>query len=253
MTGAGTNTYLVGRKTIAVIDPATAAAEHLDAIERAATGPIRWILVTHTHPDHSPGAMELARRTGATIYGMPAPETGRQDRGFRPDVVLRHGERIADPCFTLQAIHTPGHASNHLCYLLEEDGVLFTGDHIMQGSTVMISPPDGDMAAYLRSLELLRDYPLRCLAPGHGTPMTDPAARITALITHRLRRESKVQRHLARLGEATLEVLVAQVYDDVPPALHSLATRSLLAHLEKLRNEGAARLIDDRWQPAGPS
>jgi glyoxylase-like metal-dependent hydrolase (beta-lactamase superfamily II) len=249
MTGPGTNTYLVGRSDIAVIDPACADAAHLDAIERAAPGPIRWVLVTHTHPDHSPGAMDLARRTGARGHGLPPPSTGRQDYDFRPDITPADGERLMGPGFTLRAHHTPGHASNHVCYLLEEEGLLFTGDHIMQGSTVMISPPDGDMAAYLSSLERLREMPLRCLAPGHGEPMFDPQARIAALIAHRLRRERKVQRHLARLGAATLQQLVIPVYDDVPPAMHGLASRSLLAHLEKLRNEGLVRQQGDHWAP----
>ncbi|MCC6202994.1 MAG: MBL fold metallo-hydrolase [Gammaproteobacteria bacterium] len=248
MTGAGTNTYLVGGAAVAVIDPGCADPAHLASIERAAPGPIRWILVTHTHPDHSPGAMELAQRTGATVFGRPAPATGRQDHDFRPDAVLADGDEIVGPDFTLLVLHTPGHASNHLCYLLEPDQLLFTGDHIMQGSTVMISPPDGDMADYLASLRRLRGLPLRCLAPGHGTPMFDPPARIDALITHRLRRERKVQRHLARLGVATLAQLVVPVYDDVPAALHGLAQHSLLAHLEKLRREGLVVREGESWR-----
>ncbi|MDZ7590552.1 MAG: MBL fold metallo-hydrolase [Rubrivivax sp.] len=147
------------------------------------------------------------------------------------------------PDSTLRVIHTPGHASNHLCYLLEEERLLFTGDHVMQGSTVVINPPDGNMAAYLQALHALLDEDLQWLAPGHGFLVAEPQAVLRALIAHRLRREAKVVAALRQAGPARLDALLPQVYDDVPAALHGVARRSLLAHLLKLLGEGAARVV----------
>ncbi|QDX80851.1 hypothetical protein B9N43_06090 [Denitratisoma sp. DHT3] len=241
MTGPGTNTYLVGgNDDITVIDPGPDIDFHVDNIVTRAGGTIRRILVTHTHPDHSPAAARLKARTGAEVLGMAAPAGGYQDRTFQPDRLLRHGERIPVGDATLRVIHTPGHASNHLCYLLEEEGALFTGDHIMQGSTVVISPPDGDMGDYLASLNLLLQEDLRRILPAHGLVIEDPAAAIRGLITHRLQREAKVLGAL-EAGGATLDQLLPRVYDDVPAVLHGQARQSLLAHLQKLAAEGRAR------------
>ena len=168
----------------------------------------------------------------------------------------QHGVRFAagaaEGAATLRVIHTPGHASNHLCYLLEEEKLLFTGDHVMQGSTVVINPPDGDMAAYLSALQLLLQEPLDWLAPGHGFLVAQPHAVLRGLIAHRLKREAKVLQALKTVGEGegALEDLLPQVYDDVPTALHPVAARSLLAHLLKLQAEGAALLQGGRWSAA---
>lgn len=249
MTGPGTNSYLVGSgDQWAVVDPGPASDHHIQSLIGAAPGPIRYILVTHTHQDHSPGATPLKAATGALLLGRTTPHHHWQDRTFAPDRELLHGNRLtvaADT--TLRVIHTPGHASNHLCFLQEEERILFTGDHIIQGSTVVIDPPDGDMAAYIASLESLLHEPLDYLAPGHGTLMPDPRAAIQAIIQHRLRREAKVLAALPRQHPGDLSSLVQRVYDDVPPQLHPLAERSLLAHLLKLEAENRAIRIADSW------
>ena len=156
MTGPGTNTYLFGIAEIAVIDPGPDIGEHIDRIIDTAGAPIRWVLVTHTHPDHSPGAMSLATRSGAELVGRPPPDHGPQDRTFRPARVLDDGDRLETGEFVLEAVHTPGHASNHLCYRHEETNWLVTGDQVIDGSTVVINPPDGDMRDYIESLRRLR-------------------------------------------------------------------------------------------------
>lgn len=250
MTGPGTNSYLLGRPgEWLVIDPGPADQRHLGALLEATSGSIRQILLTHTHEDHSPGAAPLAAATGAPVVGRATAHRHWQDLTFVPDRELRDAERIriADGA-TLRVIHTPGHASNHFCFLLEEEQLLFTGDHIIQGSTVVIDPPDGDMAAYLGSLESLLQENLRKLAPGHGTLIRAPHEAIRDLIQHRLRRERKVLAALAHLqAAADLPVLTRIVYDDVPAALHPLAARSLLAHLLKLEAQSRAQRVGERW------
>ncbi len=243
MTGPGTNSYLVGggpRNEWAVIDPGPAESVHIEAILAAAPGPIRWIFATHTHLDHSPGCALLKARTGATVHGRLADHPEWQDASFAPEVRLAGGERFAlDEGVTLVAVHTPGHASNHLCYRLEEEKTLFTGDHVMQLSTVVINPPDGDMAAYLVSLRALCAEELEWLAPGHGFLMAQPRAAFEKIIAHRLQREAKVLAVLHELGEQADEsALLPRVYDDVPERLHPVALRSLRAHLIKLRAQG---------------
>jgi glyoxylase-like metal-dependent hydrolase (beta-lactamase superfamily II) len=252
MTGPGTNSYLIGAdEDWAVIDPGPADDQHVSALIAAAPGAIRHILVTHTHKDHSPGAATLKAATGATLLGRVTVHPHWQDGTFAPDRELRHDDRLTfGGGVTLRVIHTPGHASNHLCFLLEAQRVLFTGDHIIQGSTVVIDPPDGDMAAYIASLDALLREPLENLAPGHGTLIAEPHSAIAALIQHRLRREAKVLSALPREHPADLATLVRRVYDDVPPQLHSLAERSLLAHLLKLGDEQSARRVGERWMAA---
>jgi len=251
MPGTGTNTYLVGEKRLAVIDPGPMIEEHIRSLLTIAGNRIAWILITHAHPDHSPAAETVRARTGAPVLAYtPAANRGRSRR-YTPDRALAHGERLAGEGFTLQAIHTPGHASDHLCFLLEDEKMLFTGDQIMNGSTVVIAPPDGDMIAYLDSLEELRSYPMAKLAPGHGDTMDDPLSVIDDLIQHRLNREEKVILALRRFGPATVESLVPPVYDDVPDFLHPIARFSLLAHLIKLERECLTAQAESRWRWTG--
>jgi glyoxylase-like metal-dependent hydrolase (beta-lactamase superfamily II)/8-oxo-dGTP pyrophosphatase MutT (NUDIX family) len=254
MTGPGTNTYFVGdpvHNAWTVIDPGPAGEPHLQALLAAAPGPIERILVTHTHVDHSPGAAALAAATGAPVLGRRALHGVGQDASFAPDGELVGGERFElGGGTTLQAVHTPGHASNHLCYLLPEEKMLFTGDHVMQGSTVVINPPDGDMTAYFKALEGLFALDLDWFAPGHGFLVTKPHDVVRALLAHRLAREDKVVVALSVHAPATVDALVPMVYADTPPALHALARRSLLAHLLKLQGEGRAKLEDERWRLA---
>ena len=173
MTGPGTNTYLVGHDPCLVIDPGPDDPVHVERIVKETGGHIDAVLATHTHPDHSPAAKAIAAATGAKVMGKPAPVHGRQDDGFEPSEVLNDGDEVKVGELQLRALHTPGHASNHLCYLLEGTGLLFTGDHLMQGSTVVISPPDGSMGEYLRSLERLKKEPVSRIAPGHGLTIED--------------------------------------------------------------------------------
>lgn len=239
MTGPGTNSYLVGDgDELALIDPGPADASHVDALLRHAGGRIRWVLTTHTHIDHSPAAALIKAQTGAQVLGMPAPPHNNQDSAFLPDAVPEDGMKIRVGNCTLRAVHTPGHASNHVCYLLEEDRILLTGDHIMQGSTVVINPPDGNMQAYLDSLQRVKTLDIDYLAPGHGFLIENPGAVVDRIVAHRMAREEKIRKALAALDEARVEELVALAYDDVPPQRHAMAARSLLAHLEKLQVEG---------------
>ncbi len=254
MTGPGTNTYLVGdpsRSRWTVIDPGPADAQHIQTLMDAAQGAIERICVTHTHVDHSPGAVALAQATGAPVWGRRPAHAQGQDPTFNPQCELEGGERIElGPTTHLQVVHTPGHASNHLCYLLEEEKTLFCGDHVMQGSTVVINPPDGDMRVYLHSLQELLNVELDWLAPGHGFLVAQPHAVVRALIAHRLGRESKVVAGMQELGPASIEGLVSVVYADVPVGLHPVARRSLLAHLLKLQADGRARVDEDIWSLA---
>ena len=251
MTGPGTNTYLVGggpTNEWAAIDPGPALDVHVEAILAAAPGPITRIFATHTHTDHSPATVALKARTGAVVHGLAARHREWQDGTFVPDVTLTGGERIElVPGSTLAAIHTPGHASNHLCYLLEEEKTLFTGDHVMQMSTVVINPPDGDMRAYIDSLRSLLGLELDWLAPGHGFLMAEPRQAMEKVIAHRLGRETKVLAALRELTPATTSTLLERVYADVPARLHPMAMRSLTAHLLKLRDDGVAAEHEGEW------
>jgi glyoxylase-like metal-dependent hydrolase (beta-lactamase superfamily II) len=243
MTGAGTNTYLVGAEELVVIDPGPDNDSHMQAILQTVAGRrLRWILCTHTHVDHAPGASRLRDLTGIPVAAMTAPHTDH-DFQLQPDRILVPEEVIELPGVSLRVVHTPGHASNHVCFLLNDNGMLFTGDHIMQGSTVVIWPPDGNMRAYLDSLHRLLDLEIRTLAPGHGHLIQGPHAEVERLIRHRLRREDKVRQSVLDSGRsgATLETLLPSAYDDVPNVLYQMAARSLQAHLNKLVEDGEIR------------
>jgi glyoxylase-like metal-dependent hydrolase (beta-lactamase superfamily II) len=250
MTGAGTNTYLLGTEEVAVLDPGPALPEHIDAILETAGDRIRWIVCTHTHPDHSPAWAAVAKATGAKVIGASPPDDMFQDASFKPTIELQHDYVLATPEFTLRAVHTPGHVGNHYCFLLEEEGMMFAGDHIMNGSTVVIIPPSGDMKAYIESLQLLLEYPLEFIAPGHGDVMEDPRAVVSWLVNHRLMREQKVIDGLRETGRTPLDELVKVVYDDVDTSLHKMAKLSLSAHLIKLHHENRAlqHPADDTWE-----
>jgi glyoxylase-like metal-dependent hydrolase (beta-lactamase superfamily II) len=247
MTGPGTNSYLVGTGDLAVIDPGPHQPDHLDRLAEAGGGRIRWILVTHTHPDHAPGAAGLAERTGAARLGFASRD------GFVADRTIGDGFELRVPGLSLLAVHTPGHASNHLCYRLDRHDpaaglgadrgpgrVLFSGDHVMEGSTVVISPPDGDMADYLASLRRVGALapPVDAIAPGHGALIEDPGAAIDGYIRHRLRREEKVAEGLRARGTGTVDDLLPGVYDDVDEQRLPIARKSLWAHLRKLADDG---------------
>ncbi len=244
MTGPGTNTYLLGQGEVWVIDPGPALPEHGEALLAAIAGrPVGGIVVTHTHGDHSPLAAWLHDRTGAPRIGRLARHAAYQDPTFLPEIVPEDGYVLETDVGEVQLLATPGHASNHLCVWWPAGGVLFTGDHVLQGVTPVILPPDGDMGEYLASLARLQPLPLRAIAPGHGGLITDPHANLAALVAHRLKREAKVLAALSAVaaqGLVPLEELLPVAYDDVPVAMHGWARYSLLAHLLKLASEGRA-------------
>lgn len=253
MTGPGTNTYIVGRLApdgeVIVVDPGPAIESHIQAIQGCiehSGATLKAILVTHTHRDHSPAAADLKQRYADSAMDIPcmglptekADEKQFQDESFSPDRVLEDGDILSFEDFSVETIYTPGHVSNHLCFLLSEDQVLLAGDHMMQGSTVAIVPPQGDMLDYLSSLEKLKkDYSINAIAPAHGTILDEPSREIDKVIRHRMWREGKVVEKLpSSTGISTNELLVL-VYDDVNPDLHWAAKFSLFAHLHKLLRE----------------
>lgn len=278
----GTGTYIVGRGDVVVIDPGPNLESHRRALELALEGErVRAILVTHCHADHSPLAAWLRDWSGAPTVGFgphPRPDPDDEpealvdtdersgvteeestpgasqaggvkveesiDYDFEPDVVAADGDVVAEGAgFRMEAVHTPGHTSNHLCFAFAEESVLFTGDHVMGWSTTVVSPPDGDMAAYMRSLARVRDRGDAVLWPTHGPPRRDGAAYVGALIDHRLERERRIV-ELLRQGHSTIDELVTVLYADVRPELHTAAGRSVLAHIAKLVDEGRVEVID---------
>jgi len=245
-TGPGTNTYLIGKEEITVLDPGPAMDSHIDAIT-SAEGKIKQIVVTHTHPDHSPGVRLLQERLDVPAYGMLTETSKGQDRSFKPDKILKDGDMFEETEFTLKVVHTPGHASNHLCYILEEEEFIFTGDHIMNGSTVVIGPPDGNMKQYLDSLEKLKQFKLSKIAPGHGEVLDSPYEVAEWFINHRLQREEKVATALKEATKGNPESLVSRVYDDVDSSLFPIAKASLLAHLIKLEEDNVASKEGDDY------
>jgi glyoxylase-like metal-dependent hydrolase (beta-lactamase superfamily II) len=214
---------------------------------KATASRLKWILVTHTHRDHSPAALPIAQATGAKLVGNIIPNDGFQDETFQGATSLKNDELISNKEFSIRALLTPGHVSNHICYLVEEDKILITGDHMMQGSTVVIVPPAGSMKDYIDSLKRMQTYDVNYVAPGHGDLIEEPGREIMRLIDHRLKREKKVYNALTNAREATIDELVPVVYDDVDPALHKWAAMSLHAHLIKLEIEQSVAKNGKYW------
>lgn len=245
-TGPGTNTYLIGDEEVTVIDPGPALHEHIEAIIQASAN-IKQILLTHTHPDHSPGTRLLQDNIGVPVFALITESSKDQDTTFTPERILIDGEIIANEYYSIEVIHTPGHASNHLCYLLKDEKLLFTGDHIMDGSTVVIASPDGSMQDYIDSLAKLKEYDLNKIAPGHGELIDEPYAVVDWIIKHRFERESKVIDVLKQHNSGDLNTLVKDIYSDVNPMLHPVAKWSLESHLVKLMDEGVVTRKKDKF------
>ena len=245
-TGPGTNTYLIGDEEVTVIDPGPALHEHIEVIIQASAN-IKQILLTHTHPDHSPGTRLLQDNIGVPVFALITESSKDQDITCTPERILVDGEIIANEYYSIEVIHTPGHASNHLCYLLKDEKLLFTGDHIMDGSTVVIASPDGSMQDYIDSLAKLKEYDLNKIAPGHGELMDEPYAVVDWIIKHRFERESKVIDVLKQHNSGDLNTLVKDIYADVDPVLHPVAKWSLESHLVKLINEGVVTRKNDKF------
>ena len=252
MTFRGTNTYLVGEAEIAVVDPGPDDDAHLGAIMAAIAGArVRAILVTHAHLDHSPLSRRLSQLTGAPVCAFGDARAGRSDtmtrlvalglssggegidHGFAPDVALGDGDTVSGDGWTLQALHTPGHLGNHLCFAWED--ALFSGDVVMGWASSLVSPPDGDMTDYLASLDRLAQQCWSAFHPGHGAPVMDPAERLAALTAHRKTREAQILAALTASG-ATAPALACRIYVDTPPSLLPAATRNVFAHLLDLRS-----------------
>jgi glyoxylase-like metal-dependent hydrolase (beta-lactamase superfamily II) len=239
----GTGVYIIGRGEIAIIDPGPDVPAHIEALLRAVDGErVTHIFVTHGHADHSPAAHPLAERTGAKIYASTLPVRATEadvrleagdDVGFRPDVGVSDGDRFAGVGWTIEAVTTPGHTSNHTAYALLEENALFPGDHIMGWSTTVISPPDGDMDDYLASLEKVRDRDFATLWPTHGPPIRDVRPFVQAYIDHRLAREAQIIERL-EVGDTRIPAMVSAMYADVDKRLHPAACHSVLAHIVRL-------------------
>ena len=252
----GTQTYIVGGgEAVAVIDPGPAEEAHIDAL-LAAIGSARVaaIICTHTHRDHSPAAAPLAAATGGPVIGcafLSLDDDGPRadaafDQTYRPDHVLEDGEAVAGPDWTLTALATPGHTSNHLCLALEQSGALFTGDHVMGWSTTVVSPPDGDMADYMRSLQLLQTRDDRVYYPAHGEAITNPKQLVRGMIGHRRQRENQILKLLGE-GDTAIAAMVPQMYKSIDQQLWPAAGRSVLAHLLDLQNRGQVRQQGEIW------
>ncbi|WP_168077087.1 MBL fold metallo-hydrolase [Caulobacter sp. SSI4214] len=246
-TYTGTGVYIVGQGEVAVIDPGPDLPEHLEALRAALAGEtVTHVLVTHHHLDHSPLAHPLARLFGAKVHGLPAPaprasdspalEEGADDR-FRPDIELADGDVVSGPGWTLEAVTTPGHTSNHVCFALREENALFCGDHIMGWSTTVITPPDGDMGDYFASLAKVRARTFDTLWPTHGAPVREVGPFIDAYVAHRRAREAQILDALGA-GLTTIKAMVPSLYAAVDPRLHPAAAHSVLAHMIQLTREG---------------
>jgi glyoxylase-like metal-dependent hydrolase (beta-lactamase superfamily II) len=254
-TFTGTQTFIVGEEEVAVIDPGPDDPDHVEALVRGLEGErIAAIICTHTHRDHSPAARALAAATGAPIVGCRALSVDEEgvpldesfDAEYRPDRVLTDGETLSGPGWTLEAVATPGHTSNHLCFAFREAGALFSGDHVMGWSTSIVAPPDGDMAAYLASLEKLLARDETVYYPAHGPPVERPHAHVRALIGHRRLREKQILAQL-EAGEGRISAMVTRMYVGLNPKLHLAAERSVLAHLLDLEARGLAARHGQEW------
>ncbi|HEX9964088.1 MAG TPA: MBL fold metallo-hydrolase [Allosphingosinicella sp.] len=254
-TYTGTQTYIVGERDVAVIDPGPDLPSHVEALLAALDGArVAAILCTHTHRDHSPASRPLAAATAAPIVGCAplsledgGPRADESfDSGYQPDRILADGERILGDGWALEAVATPGHTSNHLCLALGEEGALFTGDHVMGWSTTVVAPPDGDMADYMASLARLLARDDRVYYPAHGPAVEDPHGHVRRLIEHRRMRERQILGHLDR-GEGRIPAMVEAMYSGLDPRLFPAAGRSVLAHLVDLERRGLAREEGERW------
>ena len=254
-TYTGTGTYIVGHGTVAIVDPGPADAAHLDAVARAVAGErVSHLVITHTHMDHSPAAVPLRTRLGAQVVGcvplVLSDDGPRADAGFdpsyAPDRVLDTGETLEGPGWTLSALHTPGHTSNHLCYALEEERALFSGDHVMGWSTTVVAPPDGDMADYMASLRLLLDRDDTRYYPTHGAPIDEPQRLVRHLMAHRRQRETQILGQLEG-GPQAIPAMVARMYTAVDKRLWGAAGRSVLAHLIALETRGIVAREGELW------
>jgi glyoxylase-like metal-dependent hydrolase (beta-lactamase superfamily II) len=258
-TFTGTGTFVVGQGTVAVIDPGPADPAHIAAlIEALKHETVSHIVITHTHSDHSPAAPALQAATGAEIVGcvplVLSDDGPRADAGFdpnyAPDRVLAEADSISGPGWTLTAVATPGHTSNHLCYALAEEKALFTGDHVMGWSTTVVAPPDGDMAAYMASLRKLLDRDDQVYHPTHGEAVNEPQRFVRGLITHRKLRENQILKLLGE-GPHAIPAMVAAMYAKIDQRLHPAAGRSVLAHLIDLKTRGQVVADGEQWVLAG--
>ena len=252
----GTGTYIIGREQVAIIDPGPADEAHIDALLQAIRGEtVSHILVTHTHLDHSPAAAAIKRATGASTFAFAAH--GRERRGgkrrggerpapaveegadfeFQPDQTMHDGDTIGRPAWTVSALHTPGHTSNHLCFALHEEATLFSGDHVMGWSTSVIAPPDGRMTDYLASLHKLLEREDRLFRPTHGPAITDPKPLVRSFLDHRAERTAQILRCLGSECD-TIGEIVQMIYADHDPRLHGAAAHSVLAHLIAMVEDG---------------
>ena len=257
MTFTGTCTYVVGRGTVAVIDPGPDDPAHIDHVLTALRGEtVSHIVVTHTHRDHSPAVPALKAATGAKVVGCGPHRLSRElgpgegrildaaaDTGYEPEWLMRDGDVVSGPGWSLAAVETPGHTANHLAFTLAEEATLFSGDHVMAWSTSIVAPPDGSMAAYMASIDKLRGLEHARYWPGHGGPVTEPQRFLRGLVQHRRQREAAVLNRLAQ-GDETIAAMVPTIYQGLAPALHGAAALSVLAQLEDLVLRGTVQASD---------
>jgi glyoxylase-like metal-dependent hydrolase (beta-lactamase superfamily II) len=243
MTGPGTNTYLIGRHTLFVLDPGEDTDEHFDTVMRLiGSTPVRGVAPSHAHPDHWPMAPRLARALGAPTFGY------KPHNGYQPTHLVREGDVIGDEDWSLEVLYTPGHISDHVSYFLRQERSLFTGDHVMGWSTSVIARPDGNLTSYIASLERLRSIDVAVMYPAHGAPIYDAKGRVEELIAHRRMRAEQVVEAL-RAGNETVPAIVRQIYAGLDPSLHPAAQQSVLAHLEALAQSGKLEIQDSGANP----